>query len=196
MHLSAGSLAKRLQRSQVGGNLTMCWDRLARWRKERLPIVFCCLSLLQFIEMAKKKPAIRWSFEMGIGVESDKKLFDFIFRIGEGFGIADRYNQPKIARFKATNSMKDFQVTANCPKGRKFEIDSQEQWDVAIAKVITKERELTGGRLPKSGLYLDILNARSKKLFIYDHSLITFVLSDNSDLHFFFIRIYTKLSFP
>jgi len=143
----------------------------------------------------QEKTSNTWSFEMGIGVESDKKLFDFIFRIGEGFGIADRYNQPKTARFKVTNSMKDFQVIANCPRGRKFEIDSQEQWDVAIAKVITKERELTG-RLPKSGLYLDILNARSKKLFIYDHSLITFVLSDNSDLHFFFIRIYTKLSFP
>ena len=143
----------------------------------------------------EEKPAIRWSFEMGIGVESDKKLFDFMFRIREGFGIADRCSQLKIARFKVTISMKDFQVTANCPKGRVFEIDSQEQWDAAIAKVITKERELIG-RLAKSGLYLNILNARSKKLFIHDHSFITFVLSENSNLHFFFIRIYTKWSFP
>ena len=28
----------------------------------------------------EEKPAICWSFEMGIGVESDEKLFDFIFR--------------------------------------------------------------------------------------------------------------------
>ena len=53
--------------------------------------------------------------------------------------------------------MKDFQVTANCPKGRLFEIDSLEQWNAAIAKVLTKERELIG-RLSKSGLYLNIIN--------------------------------------
>ena len=41
----------------------------------------------------EEKPAIRWSFEMGIGGESDKKLLDFILRIREGFGIADRCSQ-------------------------------------------------------------------------------------------------------
>lgn len=56
--------------------------------------------------------------------------------------------------------MKDFQAIANCPKGRLFEIDSQEQWVAAIVKVITKERELIGS-LPKSGLYLNLLNTRS-----------------------------------
>ena len=66
-------------------------------------------------------------------------------------------------------SVKDFQVTANCPKGRVFEIDSQEQWNAAITKVMTKERELIG-RLPKSGLYLNIFNAR-RSFFIYVHSL-------------------------
>ena len=60
----------------------------------------------------EEKPAIHWSFEMGIGCESDKKLFDFILRIGEGFGIADLCSQLKIARFKVTVSMKDFQVIA------------------------------------------------------------------------------------
>lgn len=50
--------------------------------------------------------------------------------------------------------MKDFQAIANCPKGRLFEIDSQEQWDAAIVKVII-------GSLPKSGLYLNLLNTRS-----------------------------------
>ena len=55
-----------------------------------------------------EKPAMRWSFEMGIGDESDKKLFDFISRIRKGFGIADRCSQLEIARFKVTISMKDF----------------------------------------------------------------------------------------
>ena len=38
----------------------------------------------------QEKPAVRWSFEMVIGDESDKMLFDFTFRVIEGFGIADR----------------------------------------------------------------------------------------------------------
>ena len=35
----------------------------------------------------EEKPAMRWSLEMGIGGESDKNLFDLIFRVREGFGI-------------------------------------------------------------------------------------------------------------
>ena len=87
----------------------------------------------------EEKTAMRWSFEMEIGDESDKILFDFIFRVREGFGIADRCSQFKIARFRVTISVKDFQVTANCPKGRVFEIDSQEQWNAATkaTKLIT-----------------------------------------------------------
>ena len=38
----------------------------------------------------EEKPAMRWSFEMEIGGKSDKMLFDFIFRVREGFGIADQ----------------------------------------------------------------------------------------------------------
>ncbi|KAK2547598.1 hypothetical protein P5673_032377 [Acropora cervicornis] len=90
----------------------------------------------------EEKPAMRWSFEMGIGGESDKELFDFVTRLREGSGISDRCSQLKILKYKIAISMKDFQVTANCPKGRLFEIDSQEQWNAAIAKVLTKEREL------------------------------------------------------
>jgi len=36
---------------------------------------------------------MRWSFEIGIGGESDKKLFDSFSRIREGLGIADRYSK-------------------------------------------------------------------------------------------------------
>ena len=104
----------------------------------------------------EEKPAMPWSFEIGIGGESDKELFDFVTRLREGFGIGDRCSQLKILKYKIAISMKDFQVTANCPNGRLFEIDSQEQWNAAIAKVLTKERELIG-RLPKSGLYLNII---------------------------------------
>ena len=49
----------------------------------------------------EEKPAMRWSFEMGIGGKSDK-MFDFIFRVREGFGIADQCSQLNIARFRVT----------------------------------------------------------------------------------------------
>ena len=52
-------------------------------------------------------------------------LFDFIFRVREGFGIVDQCSQLNIARFRVTISVRDFQVTANCPKCRVFAIDSQ-----------------------------------------------------------------------
>ena len=59
--------------------------------------------------------------------------------------------------------MKDFQVTANCPKGRLLEIDSQGQWNAAIAKVLTKERDLIG-RLPKSGTVNQGASAANERL--------------------------------
>ena len=64
----------------------------------------------------EEKPAMRWSFEIGIGGESDKELFNFVNRLREGFGIGDRCSQLKILKYKIAISMKDFEVTANCPK--------------------------------------------------------------------------------
>ena len=46
----------------------------------------------------EEKPAMCWSFEMGIGGESDKELFDFVTRLREGFGIGDRCSQLKIMK--------------------------------------------------------------------------------------------------
>ena len=62
----------------------------------------------------EEKPAMRWSFEMVIGVESDKELFDFVIRFREGFGIGDRCSQLIM------------------------KIHSQEQWNAAIAKVLQR----------------------------------------------------------
>jgi len=44
----------------------------------------------EIYQNGEEKPAMNWSFEMEIGGESDKKLFDFIIRLREGFGIGDR----------------------------------------------------------------------------------------------------------
>ena len=72
----------------------------------------------------QEKAAMRWSFEAAIGRESDKNLFNLISRIREGFRITDRCNQPLITKFIMTVGMKDFKATADCPRGRIFEIDS------------------------------------------------------------------------
>ena len=61
----------------------------------------------------EEKQAMRWSFEVGIGGEGDKQLFDFIIRLREGFGIGDRCSQLKISKFKVTISVKDFQGTVS-----------------------------------------------------------------------------------
>ena len=95
-----------------------------------------CGNLPQWI----RKSCNRWSFEAAIGRESDKNLFNLISRIREGFEIADRCSQLQITKVAVTVSVKDFKATADCPRSRIFEIDSQEQWDAAIAKVIEKVR--------------------------------------------------------
>ena len=68
----------------------------------------------------QEKAAMRWSFEAAIGRKSNKNLFNLIWRIREGFGIADRCSQLQIT--KSAWRMKDFKATA----GRIFKIDSQE----------------------------------------------------------------------
>ena len=50
--LSVGSLGSRLRGSQVDGNLLSQIAKMAD--TDRLPIVLCWLSMLRFIEMAKK----------------------------------------------------------------------------------------------------------------------------------------------
>ena len=52
----------------------------------------------------EEKPAMRWSFEMGIRVESDKKLFDFIVRLREGFVIGDRCSSYWRSLYKSLQS--------------------------------------------------------------------------------------------
>ena len=78
--LSAGSLGTRLRESQVGqvgGNLLsqIAIDNRSFVDRVVLPVTAA------INRNGEEKPAIRWSFEMGIGGESDKMLFDFIFRV-------------------------------------------------------------------------------------------------------------------
>ena len=53
----------------------ICGHRLPIWwiDRDRLPVI------ATIYRNGEEKPAKRWSFEMGIGGESDKMLLDFIF---------------------------------------------------------------------------------------------------------------------
>ena len=64
------------------------------WRAlKKLELHSANASCNSYASVEEEKPAMRWSFEMRIGGESDKMLFDFIFRVTEGFGIPDRCSQ-------------------------------------------------------------------------------------------------------
>lgn len=62
------------------------------------------------------------SSEMAIGGKSDKMFFGLIFRLKEGFGIADWHSQLKIVRSRVTISVKAFRVTLTGLFSRLFEL--------------------------------------------------------------------------
>ena len=111
----------RLLGSQVGGNLLSQIVKMPNGSFADRVVLPVTAAIYR---NGEEKPETHWPFQTGIGGKSDKMLFGSIFRGREGFGIADRCSQLSIARFRVTISVKDFQVTANCPKGRVFEIDS------------------------------------------------------------------------
>ena len=75
----------RGKEGHVGGNLTLL-RRIGKMAERTFADRVLLPVTAAIYRNGEEKPAIRWSFEMGIGVESDKKLFDFMFRIREGFG--------------------------------------------------------------------------------------------------------------
>ena len=91
--LSAGSLGRRVPESQVGGNLLSPIAKMVG-RSFADHVVLPVTAAIY--RNGQEKPAMRWPFEMGIGGESGKMLFDFIFLVREGFGIADRCCQLNI----------------------------------------------------------------------------------------------------
>ena len=97
--LSVGSLGSRLRGSQVDGNLL---SKIAKMADRSFADRVVLAVNAAIYRNGEEKPAMRWSFEMGIGGKSDKMLFDFIFRVREGFGIADQCSQLNIERFRVT----------------------------------------------------------------------------------------------
>ena len=71
------------------GNLTLI-AKMAERTERAFPDGILLPVTAAIYHNGEEKPAMRWSFEMGIAGVSDKELFDFVTRLREGFGIGDR----------------------------------------------------------------------------------------------------------
>ena len=68
-------------------------------------------------------------------------------RLHLGFGVKEKseFLRLNIAKFKVKLLSKDFKpCSPEWPKGRIFSIDSQEQWETVLPKLLSHERELIG----------------------------------------------------
>jgi len=96
-------VARKAARSKVAasppppGNLTQI-AKMAERTERAFPDRILLPVTAAIYHNGQEKPAMRWSFEMGIGDESDKDLFDFLTRLREGYGIGDRCSQLKILK--------------------------------------------------------------------------------------------------
>ena len=66
----------KLTDCQNGGK-NLCWF----YAVTLLPVTVAVYRLYQLWQNGEDKPAMRWSFKMGTGGESDEKFFDFIIRL-------------------------------------------------------------------------------------------------------------------
>ena len=102
----------------------------------------------------QEKPSSRWSFEIGLNLTVDKFLPTVLKRLEKGYGIKDKCAALNITKFKLQASAKDFTpILLECPKGRIFCIDSQEQWENSFPKILGHQRELVGKQLSHQCLY-------------------------------------------
>ena len=92
----------------------------------------------------EEKPCMRWNAEINLGFDADKNLGLFRLRSRNEFGIQERCcSELQIKRFKVSICTKDLNtVTKEFPKGRVLDIDTNEQWEASLPKVIKKEREI------------------------------------------------------
>ena len=89
----------------------------------------------------KEKPNERWCFELGISVAADANVSKVLKRLHLGFGIKEKSEFLNIAKFKVKLLSKDFKpCLPEWPKGRIFSIDSQEQWETVLPKLLSHER--------------------------------------------------------
>ena len=68
------------------------------------------------------------------------------FTVGITFSVVITFSgDTNIVKFKIQLSSKDFRPKLpEWPKGRIFEIDTQEQWETALPQIISHQREMIG----------------------------------------------------
>ena len=96
----------------------------------------------------QEKPTERWSFELGLKLSEDKILSTVLKGLEKGYGKKEKCAALNISKFKLEASPKDFTlILPEWPKGRIFSINSQEQWDICMPKIVGLQRELIGKQL-------------------------------------------------
>ena len=89
-----------------------------------------------------EKPTERWCFEIGLRMIGDRDFASILNRLQKGFGIKEKCAMLNIVKYKIQLSPKDFQPKLpEWPKGRIFQIDTQEQWEVVVPQII-RDRSL------------------------------------------------------
>ena len=89
-----------------------------------------------------EKPTERWCFELGMRTILDKDFTSVLSRFQKGFGIKEKCEMLNIVK---SFSSKDFRPKLpEWPKGRIFQIDTQEQWETALPQIISHQREMIG----------------------------------------------------
>ena len=75
----------------------------------------------------------------------DRDFASILNRLQKGFGIKEKGAMLNIIKYKIQLSSKDFQPKLpEWPKGRIFEIDTQEQWEAVVPQTISHQREIIG----------------------------------------------------
>ena len=92
-----------------------------------------------------EKPTERWCFEIGLRMIGDRDFASILNRLQKGFGLKEKCAMLNIVKYKIQLSSKDFQPKLpEWPKGRIFQIDTQEQREAVVPQIISHQKEIIG----------------------------------------------------
>ena len=80
-----------------------------------------------------------------IGDRDFAPIVNRLNRLQKELGIKEKCALLNIVKYKIQLSSKDFQPKLpEWPKGRIFQIDTQEQWEAVVPQIISHQREIIG----------------------------------------------------
>ena len=133
----------------------VCFNHVAKFKMAETDTVVTVRETITIVPVTgviyhngQEKPTERWSFELGLNLSEDKILSTVLKRLEKGYGIKEKCVALNISKFKLEASAKDFTpILPEWLKGRIFSINSQEQWDICMPKIVGLQRELSGNKL-------------------------------------------------